>query len=89
MKKLLLLTTAAMVMIAISEPGFAASRDKNARATSPTVQYLDAAGRARTYGEPSDAYASGGSEQQYPQRYSYPAQNLPFENHDYGGPNGW
>jgi len=88
MKKLLLLTTAAVMMVAFSEPGFAASRDKNATTARPTVQYLDHAGRARTYGSPNDDYASA-SDYRYPREYSYPAQNLPYGDSSYGGPNGW
>jgi hypothetical protein len=91
MKRLLLLTTAAVMTIAMLEPGLAASRDKNARdarAESSAAQHLDRAGRARTYGSPNDDHASGAWEYRYPQGYANVPQNAPYSE-SYGGPNGW
>jgi hypothetical protein len=80
MKKLHLLTTAAVLMVVMSGPSFAASRSHHTRTMNSTVQFADPANPMNSFGSASDLGRGNGA-------YWYgTGQNLPYPDRPYGDP---
>jgi hypothetical protein len=87
MKKLHLLTTAAVLLVSLSGSSFAATRTHHTRAEQSTAQPVYPADPMYSYGSGGYSYGSGDDEGRGNGNYWYgPRQNQPYPDRPWGDP---